>query len=212
MSGKIVTVSQQKGGSGKTTLAAHLAVALSPGLKVAILDVDPQGSLGEWYERRERTLGEQATGLRFTTASGWGAKREARALARDYDVVVVDTPPKADSDTRYSLEEATLVVVPIQPSPLDLWATRATLEMAAKEGRPALLVLNRVPPRTSLTAEMTDAIAQFGATLAEPRLGNRVAFAASMGSGLTVLESDRGSKAAAEAYAVAKDVWGRLLV
>jgi chromosome partitioning protein len=210
MTGKILTVCQQKGGSGKTTLAAHVAVALSPGLRVAILDVDPQGSLGEWFERRERTLGEDATGLRFTTASGWGAKREARALARDHDVVVVDTAPRADSDTRYSLEEASLVVIPIQPSPLDFWATRATLEMAAKEGRPSLLVLNRVPPRTTLTGEMTDAIAQSGATLLEPRLGNRVAFAASMGTGLTVMETERNGKAAAEALAVAKAIWSAL--
>ena len=79
MAGRIVTLAQQKGGSGKTTLAAHLAVAFARGgLSVAVLDVDPQGSLGEWFEAREKSLGEDATGLVFRTASGWGARREAR--------------------------------------------------------------------------------------------------------------------------------------
>ncbi len=73
MSGRILTVAQQKGGSGKTTLAAHLAVALAKksGEPVAILDVDPQGSLGTWFEAREDNFGEDNTGLEFRTASGW---------------------------------------------------------------------------------------------------------------------------------------------
>ena len=80
MAGLIVTIAQQKGGAGKTTLAAHLAVAyVVGGNSVAVLDVDPQGSLGEWFERRERRLGEGATGLEFRTASGWGARREAQS-------------------------------------------------------------------------------------------------------------------------------------
>ena len=99
MSGKIITVAQQKGGSGKTTIAAHLAVALSRlnGRSVALLDVDPQGSLGEWFEARERRLGADAAGFGFRTASGWGARREALAMQRDHDFVVVDTPPKPTS-------------------------------------------------------------------------------------------------------------------
>ena len=88
MPGKIFTISQQKGGTGKTTLAAHLAICWSvlDGKSVAILDTDPQGSLGEWLETRERCLGEEGTGLGFRTASGWGARREARSLARDLDL------------------------------------------------------------------------------------------------------------------------------
>ena len=83
MTGIIFTIAQQKGGAGKTTVAAHLAVAWSrPGQRsVAILDIDPQGSLGEWLEMRERRLGEDATGLTFRTTSSWGARREAQRLA-----------------------------------------------------------------------------------------------------------------------------------
>src|SRR5919197_839746 len=145
MSGRIITVAQQKGGTGKTTLAAHLAVALlQRGKSVALLDVDPQGSLGEWFEARERHLGETETGMRFRTASGWGARREARELARDHDFVLVDTPPKSDSETRPAIEAASLVAVPIQPAPVDLWSTDSTLAMIARERANGLLVINRV--------------------------------------------------------------------
>src|ERR1700730_13696213 len=113
MAGTVITLAQQKGGSGKTTIAAHLAVAfMRRGRSVAILDIDPQGSLGEWFERREEKLGERETGLAFRTASGWGARREARNLARDYDIVVIDTPPKADIELRSAFEVANLVAVP----------------------------------------------------------------------------------------------------
>ena len=151
MSGKIITVAQQKGGSGKTTIAAHLAVALSRlnGRSVALLDVDPQGSLGEWFEARERRLGADAAGFGFRTASGWGARREALAMQRDHDFVVVDTPPKSDLEAKPAIEAATLVVVPIQPTPVDFWSCTATLKIVAAEKAPALVVVNRVTgPRT----------------------------------------------------------------
>lgn len=207
MSGNIITIAQQKGGSGKTTLAAHLSVALARGgARVALLDCDPQGSLGEWFEAREQTLGEEATGLSFRTASGWGARREARSLARDFDVVVIDTPPKSDVESRPAIEIASLVAVPVQPTPIDLWATQPTLEMIAKEGTPSLLVINRAIARVSLTQEITDAIRALGHPAAQTRLGNRVAFAASMGEGLTVMETEPSSKGAQEVEALALEL------
>lgn len=207
MTGKIITIAQQKGGSGKTTLAAHLAVALGRkrGTEVAILDTDPQGSLGEWFEAREERLGED-TGPTFRTASGWGARREARSLARDHAFVIVDTPPKSDLDAKPAIEVADLIVVPIQPSPVDLWATRPTLEMAEKEGTSAVLVLNRVPPRARLTADLTEAMAEFKWRIAKARFGNRVAFAAAMGDGLTVLEISGNARAVEEVNAVATEI------
>ena len=204
--GRVISVVQQKGGSGKTTLSAHLAVAWAKRFSVAILDVDPQGSLGEWYEAREERLGDDATGLSFRTASGWGARREAQRLARDHDIIIIDTPPKSDLDAKPAVMAADLVVVPVQPSPVDLWATAQTLEMVISEGAVAMLVVNRVPPRASLTEEMVSVMQSFDSFTAATRLGNRTAFAASMGSGSTVFETHAGSKAAHEVTALAREI------
>ena len=207
MAGLIITVAQQKGGSGKTTLSAHLATALAySGLSVAILDCDPQGSLGEWFEAREQALGEDGTGLTFRTASGWGARREARSLSGSHDAVVIDTPPKTDTEARPAIEAASLVVVPVQPSPMDVWACGATIALAAKERTPALLVLNRVPPRAMITEEMAAALEETQAPLARARIGNRVGFAGAMREGLTIMDTDRSGKGAAEIEALRAEI------
>ena len=214
MAGKIITIAQQKGGSGKTTLAAHLAVAglmQKSGNSVAILDTDPQGSLGQWYLKRCETLGDDNTGLELRTASAWGAKLEARNLAKVHDLVIIDTPPKADWDCRPAMDAADLVVIPILPSPVDLWATAPTVETAAKQKANCLLVMNRAVARARLTADSLEAIKELEAPLAKAHFGNRVAFAGSMGSGRTVLETSGSGAARAEAKALAEEVLGLVL-
>jgi chromosome partitioning protein len=211
MAGRIITFAQQKGGSGKTTLAAQIAVCLvRRGHSVALLDVDPQGSLGEWFEARERSCGAGATGIMFRTASGWGARREARSLAEDSEFVLLDTPPKSDSESRPAIEVAHLVIVPIQPTPVDLWATAPTLATIDKSRGCGLLVINRVPQRASLTADMVTAIRALDCPAAQSQLGNRVAFAASMREGRAVLELDAASKAAAEVEALTTEMLAQL--
>lgn len=209
MSGKTLVIAQQKGGSGKTTLAAHLAVAFSRTHSVAILDVDPQGSLGRWFELRERRLGEAGTGMVLRTASGWGAKREARLLAREYDLVLIDMPPRSDLEARNAIEAADLVAVPLQPTPVDLWATAATLELVAKGGPPAMLVVNRAPARAVAETTM-QAIRALGPDIAATQIGNRVAFGSTMGSGSSVMEAFPASKAAVELRTLADELWQRL--
>ena len=207
MTGTVVTIAQQKGGSGKTTLAANLAVAFArEGRKVAIVDTDPQGSLGRWFMARCDRMGEEAAGLRFRTASAWGARYEARDLAKDHDVVIIDTPPKMGVDGRPAIEAATLVVVPVSPSKVDLWATEPTLELAETEKRPALVVLNRGSARTRLTGEVAAAAAKMPATLASVMIGNRVVFAEAMGTGQGVQELRGTSPAADEIRALRQEV------
>lgn len=192
MAGRIITVAQQKGGSGKTTLTVNLAVALRRrGLSVAVLDTDPQGSLGRWFMERLDHQGEDE-GLEFTTSSAWGASYESEKLKKRFDVVLIDTPPKIESDLRPALRVADLVLVPVASSQVDLWATEGVLDLASRERRPVLVVLNRTRPNTRLGAEVAQGAAQLGVAVAQAQLANRVAYAETLGRGSAVSEGPPG--------------------
>ena len=205
MAGTVITVAQQKGGAGKTTLVAHLAIAFRQlGHSVAIVDIDPQGSLSTWHAARAAALGE--TGLTHSQITGWRTASEVDRLARQHDVVVIDSPPHAETEARIAVRAARLVIIPVQPSPMDVWATRPTLDLAATERVKAMLVLNRVPPRGKLTDELSAKLAEMGANLATTRIGNRIAYAAALLNGRSVTEGARGGNAAKEMRALAGEV------
>ncbi len=190
--GQVITIAQQKGGSGKTTLAVNLAVAFQrAGKSVALLDTDPQGSLGRWFMTR-REAGNGA-GLEFSTASAWGVSYECEKLRKAHDVVIVDTPPKVDADLRPALRESDLVIVPVSASQVDVWATESVLDLARRERRPVLLVLNRAKPGTRVLAEVIGALAEFEVLQAATMIGNRVAYAETLGQGKGVLERGKGA-------------------
>ena len=136
--------------------------------------------------------------------------REARQLARDHDVVVIDTPPKSDHEARHAIETADMVAIPVQPTAVDLWATRATIDMIAQSGRPSLIVLNRVAARARTAAEIAAAIDDLGCAVAAARLGNRVSYAAAMGIGSTTIETGGDRKAADEVAALGTELAARL--
>lgn len=208
MTGRIITVAQQKGGSGKTTLTVNLAVALRrQGLRVAVLDTDPQGSLGRWFMERMDRQGEDE-GLEFSTSSAWGASYEGEKLKKRFDVVLIDTPPKIESDLRPALRVADLVVVPVASSQVDLWATEGVLDLAQREKRPVLIVLNRVRPNTRLGAEIAVAASGLGAEVAAAQIAHRVAYAETLGHGSAVAEGPRGP-ARDEITALADEVMSR---
>jgi chromosome partitioning protein len=203
----IVTVAQQKGGAGKTTLVVQLATALAAdGRHVALVDIDPQGSLTAWMRRREHRSPQPPAELRFSMIGGWRLSVELDRLKREADLILVDTPPHAQSDAKGAVRAADLVLIPCQPSPLDVWASAATIDLARKERSPAVMVLNRVPPRGRSLDEATTAMRELGAPALEARLGNRQAFVASIGQGLGVVESEPKSAAAEEAQALAREI------
>ena len=207
MTAKIIAVAQQKGGAGKTTVAAHLAVAFTAARKdVAVVDIDPQQSLAAWYQRREARFGDAGAGLLVSRIKGWRVRNEVERLARAHDLVVIDSPPHAETEARIAVRSANLVIVPVQPSPMDVWATRPTLELAAAEKVPVLVVLNRVPPRARLTDEMLAEIGDWGARVAQAQLGNRVVFASALAEGRAVGEVQPRGKAAVEIAALAEEV------
>ena len=120
--------------------------------------------------------------------------------------MLVDTPPKADSDLRPALREAALVIVPVSISQVDLWATEGVLDLAERERRPALVVLNRTRAGTRLTGEIAEKAEAMPGDLATARLGNRVAFAEAMGQGLGVQEMSARSAAALEIAALSDEI------
>ena len=206
MAAYTITVAQQKGGSGKTTVAANLAVyLLSKGHAVAVLDTDPQGSLGRWFMTRVEATGG-APGMEFSTASAWGVGYEAGKLRRQANFVIIDTPPKADGDLRPALREADLVVVPVAASQLDLWATEAVRELVDRTRKPALTVLNRARAGTRLNAEVTQQLKGLQAPVADSVLANRVVFAEALGEGYGVTEWQKTGPAATEIAALGDEI------
>lgn len=200
-------MAQQKGGAGKTTLAAHLAAHWAGrGLRTAAVDIDPQGSFALWTELRMAARGHEGLGFAFAKLSGWRLPSELDRLAREHDIVVVDSAPHALTDSRTAIRQAHLVLVPVQPSPVDLWATAPTLALAREERRPAMLVINRMPPRSTLATDMVEKLNALEAGVCRVALGNRTAYAASLGAGLGVTEAEPGSVAARELAAAGDDV------
>lgn len=211
MVGLVITIAQRKGGAGKTTFAAHLAVAWArSGARVAALDIDPQGSFSAWIHLRRARLGTEAIGFDFAALPGWRAAQWVDDRVGAADLVVIDAPPHAETEARIAVRAARLVVVPIQPSPLDLWATVETLKMAQDERRRSLVVLNRVPPRSRLTEDIAADLGSAGTPIAATRIGNRIALAQAMALGLGVIESARMTPAAAEISALAGEIRGAL--
>ena len=138
--------------------------------------------------------------------SGWRVGTELDRLKNNYDIVIIDCPPHAETETKNAMRASSLVVIPVQPSPMDVWATGPTAAFAAEQGTDVRLVLNRVPPRSRLVEMVQDMLKDKSFKVARNALGNRVAFAASMMEGMGVTESEPSSAAAEEIAALAKEL------
>ncbi len=211
MAAKILTIAQQKGGAGKTTLAAQLAVAFAAGGKrVALIDIDPQKSLAAWHRVRSETIPAATQGLHLSEVAGYRVTNEISRLRQHYDLLIIDSPPHAETEAKVAVRAADLVIVPVQPSPMDIWATRPTLDLARGEKVPVVVVLNRVPPRGRIVETIRAQLSADALPVADAMIGNRLAFASSMMIGRSVLETAPRSPAATEVRALAAEIGAAL--
>jgi chromosome partitioning protein len=211
MLSKVITISQQKGGTGKTTLAVHLAMAFIKyhNLKVAIIDTDPQGSLGKWFMiRTEKKVSNE--NLTFKTASLWGAQYESKTLKNDHDIVIIDTPPKIESDARPSIEAADLVLIPMAASHVDFWATGAIVDIAKKANKKILAQINRSSQRSKLIDKTKDFIKSLELNSTDTIIGNRQIYTSSMGEGKTAVEKQKKGNAVDEIKKLSEQILQQL--
>jgi chromosome partitioning protein len=194
-----IVAASQKGGSGKTTLAGHLAVEASRAGAgaVALIDTDPQGSLAMWWNARK------APEPHFVKA---GLLDLSAALAHldkmGFRIAIIDTPPAITASISQVVAHADLVIVPTRPSPHDLRAVGATVDIAERHHKPLIFVINAATARARITGECAVALSQHG-VVAPITIHHRVDFAASMVDGRTVCEAVPSSASAREI----RDLW-----
>ncbi|MBI1393266.1 MAG: AAA family ATPase [Alphaproteobacteria bacterium] len=191
---KVLVFASQKGGSGKTTLSGHVAVAaeLAGAGPVALVDADPQGSLAKWWNVRK------ASTPAFATTSVPTLARDLETLKRSgIKLIVIDTPPSVTNQITEIISHADLVIVPTRPSPHDLRAVGLTVDLVECQKKPLVFVVNCATARARITSDTAVTLSQHG-TVTPVMIHNRVDFAASMIDGRTVGEISPKSRSARE--------------
>ena len=218
----IISVQNQKGGVGKTTLAVHISYVLSTSKKrkshsaqsssadvssrVLLIDADPQGSSRDWAAARESEPPFSVVGLDRPTIH-----RDLPKLSEGYDHVVIDGPPRVTDLARSAIIAADLVVIPIQPSPYDVWAAHDVVDlikeaMVFKENLKSVFVINRKIVNTAIGRDVVEALSEYSIPVTSSSICQRVAFAESAASGQTVMELNGKSSASKEIKALVKEL------
>lgn len=203
----IISVQNQKGGVGKTTLSVHIAHALAmKGGTVLLVDADPQGSARDWAAAREGEPLFPVIGLDRPVIH-----KELPALAKDYKHVVIDGPPRVSELARSAIIAADLVVIPVQPSPYDVWAAQEVVNLIKeasvfKEILKSVFAINRKIVGTAIGRDVVEALAGYEIPVLRSQVCQRVSFAESAATGQTVMELDGKGTAAKEIAALAQEL------
>ena len=207
----VIAVLNQKGGSGKTTIATHLARALQlDGDGVLLVDSDPQGSARDWAAVREDQP-VTVVGIDRPTI-----ERDLKHIARK-DFVVIDGAPQAADLAVSAMKAANFVLIPVQPSPYDIWATAELVDLVKQrieltDGRlQAAFVVSRAIKGTKIGAEVAEALAGYDLPVLESRITQRVSYPGTAASGTTVLDTDPDGDAAAEVRALSAELKQKLI-
>jgi len=211
---RVIVVASQKGGVGKTTITAHLAVhAGMVGQGPAVLvDTDPQGSLSEWWDARKDEHERHEDTLTLATARLDDLPARLAELRRNgATVAIIDTPPALTASIEQVVEIADFVVIPARPSPHDLRAIAATVNLTRRARKPFLFVVNGAAPRANITAEAVAALSEHG-RVAPVILYQRTDYAASMIDGRTVMETAPAGRSAQEIAELWKHVCAQMSI
>lgn len=203
----IIAVVNQKGGAGKTTLALNLAGALAEsGSRVLLIDADPQQTAQDWAAVRDKPPPFQVLGLSKPVLH-----RDLPGIAADYDHVVIDGAPRNYEVARSAIAAADLVLIPVQPSGADFWASRETVKLvkeahAFKETQKSVFLVSRRVGRSALGRDIAEALAEFELPILRCGTSQRVIYAEALTAGLTVIESQPRGPAAEEIRAILAEI------
>jgi chromosome partitioning protein len=205
----IISFVQQKGGVGKTTLAVNVAGTLaSRGKRVLVIDADPQGSALDWLNSREAEPLFTVVALPSATIH-----RQIKELKRDYEHVVIDAPGRLEKVVRSIIMASELVVIPVQPSPYDVWAAKDALDLIEEarvynEKLKIVFTINRKIVNTAIGRDVREALAGYDIPVLETAVCQRVIFAESAATGKIVTEVNGSSRAAREINALTDELMG----
>ena len=203
----IFGVLNQKGGVGKTTLSVNLAACLArSGARVLLIDADPQGSALDWAAARQ--LAPLFSVVGFPRPS---IHKEIGQIGQGYDHIVIDGPPRVTDLARSAIMASDLVVIPVQPSPYDIWAAEEVVKLmdearVYKDGLKSVFVVNRKITNTAIGRDVREALAAYPVPVLQASVTQRVVFAEAAAQGKAVFEIDPSGSAAIEIEAMTAEL------